>query len=782
MDDAASNPDPSDPADHGRGPVWAALLAALHDGWARTQAGTPMAGADGQTVRAFSWQAESEIARLRRELEAGTYRPRWMLAFDIPKSSGGTRMLAVPAVRDRVVQGAALEVLGPRLEAAFEHVSYAYRPGRGVADAIRRIRHLREQGYRHVVDADIAAYFDRVDHDLLIERLREAVDEEAVLDLVRAWLTVEAVHVDGRKLARTEGLPQGSALSPLLANLFLDRLDEAMLARGYQLVRYADDFVVLARTERQAEAALADVEAVLAELELELHRGKTRVTSFDAGFRFLGHLFLRALDLPSDHPLPTAPSPSSASRPAPPSAPPAEASGATTSDAPTDTASGASESAPMPEVPPPPVLDREALSETSLGRALLSALDAEGVPLDTFSAALATPQVAPTEPPAEAEEPEPPLSSGASPEPLRLGPGTEVFRRTLYVQAPGAWVRVKEERFIITAQQFVDDTDPDAAESRDPAKRRRLEVPVGDVDQLVLLGGGLVTPAALRRCFRHGIAVHWCSARGLPYGHAEGTQASDPERLRLQVDRSRDRPFILGAARVLVGAKLRNSRALLQRYARRRIADGESDPVMSAVEGLGALLAKLDRASTLDAVRGYEGQGAALFFRAYGALLDGTAFTFTTRARRPPPDPVNALLSFGYTLLFQNVHALVRVHRLDPAFGTLHALRRGHPALASDLIEEFRFLVDRMVLALCTRGTLIPAHFERRDGAGPGIYLTEPGRKRFIAAFERAMLREVQHPDRATPVSYRRCIDLQVGAYVRHLEGTAPYVPFILTK
>ncbi|MEL6613861.1 MAG: CRISPR-associated endonuclease Cas1, partial [Bacteroidota bacterium] len=548
------------------------------------------------------------------------------------------------------------------------------------------------------------------------------------------------------------------ALSPLLANLFLDRLDEAMLERGYQLVRYADDFVVLARTATQAEAALADVEAVLGELELELHRSKTRVTSFDEGFRFLGHLFLRALDLPSDHPLPgtaalprtppgavRVPAPVSSPEPDHGQLPSAETSGAD-SDTP--------DTAPRLSVPASPVLDRAALEETALGRALLSALDAEGVPLGTFSAALAAPPAAPTEAPPEADEPEPlPIPQD---EPLRLGPGTEVFRRTLYVQAPGAWVRVKQERFIITAQQFVDDTDPDAAESRDPATRRRLEVPVGDVDQLVLLGGGLVTPAALRRCFRHGIAVHWCSARGLPYGHAEGTQASDPERLRLQVDRSRDRPFLLGTARVLVGAKLRNSRALLQRYARRRVTTEEPDPVTTAIDGLGALLTKLDEAATLDAVRGYEGQGAALFFRAYGALLDGTAFTFTTRARRPPPDPVNALLSFGYTLLFQNIHALVRVHRLDPAFGTLHALRRGHPALASDLIEEFRFLVDRMVLALCTRGTLVPAHFERRDGAGPGIYLTEPGRKRFIAAFERAMLREVQHPDRATPVSYRR--------------------------
>lgn len=691
-----------------------AVLVRLRTGWARVRAGSPMAGADGVTVQAFSLQLDLELSRLRAEVAAGDYQPQPLFTFDIPKPAGGTRTLAIPAVRDRVLQGAALDVLGPRIEAELEDTSFAYRPGRSHRSALDRVRTLRDEGFRYVAEADVDAFFDSVDHDLLLDRLAGVAPAPDLLDLVRLWLTADAVDAQGRRTPRTRGLPQGAAISPALANLFLDDLDEALARDGHCLVRFADDFVVLARTRERAEDALDLSESVLAELALRLKPSKTGVVHFDEGFRFLGSLFVRGLDLPSSGP------------PGPASATP-------------------------PPLPAPP---RASLEQTAIGRALLTALDAEGVPLESFVADLdPAPPLAPE--PADL----PPELPTEPPETPRLSPGTEVFRRTLYVQENGAWLRVRQDRFLVTARQ-------------DPATDR-LSVTVRDVDQVVLLGAVHATPAALRRCLREAIPLHWLSSQGRLYGHAQPAGATDTRRLRTQVLRSLDPAFRLDVARRIIRAKLANSRTLLSRYARRtghrQLAD--------AASALAGLMERLDAAADLNVVRGLEGQGAALTFGVFGLLLHGSPFTFERRTRRPPTDPVNAFLSFGYTLLHQTVHALLVVHGLHPGFGTLHEERPGHPALASDLVEEFRVLVDQTVLAACNRGTLRPEHVEPAQAGGAGIYLTADGRKRFIGAFERTMRQPVAHPAAARPVSYRRCIDLQVRAYVATLDG-APYVPF----
>ena len=160
--------------------------------------------------------------------------------------------------------------------------------------------------------------------------------------------------------------------------------------------------------------------------------------------------------------------------------------------------------------------------------------------------------------------------------------------------------------------------------------------------------------------------------------------------------------------------------------------------------------------------------------------------TFEGRNRQPPRDPINAMLSFGYTLLYYNIYAMARVHRLNPYVGMLHEEKAGHPALVSDLIEEFRFVIDRMVIALCNKKVIVPGDFYYGGSAGEGkpagCFLTDAARKTFIGAFERTMHRRISLPGSTAPVSVRQAIDLQVRAYAAHLEGKAPYQPFILTK
>lgn len=250
-------------------------------------------GADGMTVGDFAARLEEEIDRLEDRLLRRVYHPFPLLRLSIPKPTSGMRHLSIPTVRDRVVQTAVDLVTRDLFEKEFEDCSYAYRCGRSVRSAIHRIRELRAQGYGWVVDADIDAFFDNIPHERMIERLRRLPLDPYVVALFEKWVRMEVY--DGQRIrSLTKGIPQGSVTSPMLANLFLDELDESLALFGQVLVRYGDDFVILCKTPEAAAEALELTDYLLSQLELHLNREKTRLTSFDQGFKFLGAVFLKA--------------------------------------------------------------------------------------------------------------------------------------------------------------------------------------------------------------------------------------------------------------------------------------------------------------------------------------------------------------------------------------------------------------------------------------------------------------------------------------------------------
>lgn len=273
----------------------------LRAAWRRVKANAGAAGVDRQTIAMFERHLERNLERLSEELKAGKYRPRAVKRKWIPKTARGKekRPLGIPTVRDRVVQTALRSVLEPIFERDFAPQSYGFRPGRGCKDALRRVGELLEGGYTWVVDADLKSYFDTIPQPQLMERVRAKVTDGRILSLVEAYLT-QAVMDGLEEWTPEAGTPQGAVLSPLLSNIYLDPLDHRMAGDGHQMVRYADDFVILCRTEAEAHRALAKVQQWTAEAGLTLHPEKTHVVDATerGGFDFLGYHFERGMQWP----------------------------------------------------------------------------------------------------------------------------------------------------------------------------------------------------------------------------------------------------------------------------------------------------------------------------------------------------------------------------------------------------------------------------------------------------------------------------------------------------
>jgi RNA-directed DNA polymerase len=793
-------------------------LSTLRSAWFHVEEADGCAGVDAVSIAGFARNLDAELIRLSNELSKETYEPLPLVRFFVIKSNGGQRPLSVPAVRDRVAQHGVINVIGPRFEKEFDNCSFAYRKGRSVKQALQQIEFLHEAGYTWVLDADITSYFDNVDHGLLMARIAELVPSERILKLISAWIAARIY--DGHQISQIEkGLPQGAPISPLLANLYLDAFDDRMLSQGQKLVRFADDFVVLCKSKPKAERALKLTKQIMSTLRLTLNDEKTRVTNFTEGFKYLGATFTGDLSLvrppaigapraevflPPPLPIlraapirskPFNPAikdamlhafedisgneiPSFFQRPRNESEPPAVARGSAASADVLRMVSGQSQSStgvpPESESPAlpggPPLTStvipsvwsteleetRDAVAEIGLSgsaptETTVSALQNEGA---SAQAVLATTDDSGSDPPDGAEQP--------PPNQPKMPPPTLLTLRTLYVHEHGATIRCEDEHLRIFSKDGVE----------------LLSLPAFKIDQMILFGNSQVTTGAMKFCLRHNIPIIVLNGMGHFFGAIESTGNQNIVLQQKQFERLADQTFVHNTARQIVAAKISNSRTLLQR----RHRDKPDNRLAQSINELLGLKSKLQSATTLDEIRGCEGAAAASYFVGFASCVP-QSFAFSKRTRQPPLDPVNTLLSFGYTLLFYNIYAIVRARGLSPYVGSLHALRQGHPALCSDLIEELRApVIDSLVTLLLNKMVFTPADFYYDDAGSAGIlpavptspsgcFLTDQARRTFVAQFEQRMNTLLLHPRARFRTTWRGCIDLQVTTYIKALRG-----------
>ena len=274
----------------------------LEMAWERVRANRGSGGVDGQSLEAFEAQLDQQLDRLQRELTEETYRPQPVRQVPIQKEGkpGEWRTLGIPTIYDRVCQQALLNRLEPIFEPVFDEANFGYRRGRSTKDALRKVWKEIEGGDEWIVDADLKDFFGSVEHDKLLKLLGRRIADGRVLRLIEAMLKAGS-YGKGRLFPTERGTPQGGVISPLLSNILLTPFDQEMRRRGYQLTRYADDWVVTCASVAQARAAVVAAKRILTELGVQLHPQKTRIVHVRYGFEFLGYKIKRGgqLDLPA---------------------------------------------------------------------------------------------------------------------------------------------------------------------------------------------------------------------------------------------------------------------------------------------------------------------------------------------------------------------------------------------------------------------------------------------------------------------------------------------------
>jgi len=687
------------------------------------------------------------LDEIHSTLASGSYAPPPLQGRILLPKDGRVCPLAVPGWEDRFVQRAVARELTAELETLFNPTSFGYRRGRSRHQIRDRIGLLYRQGYRFYLEADISGFFDHVEHSRIDTRLRGLLGDDPAIEPILRWLAAP-VEYKGHRVERACGLPQGSPLSPTLANMLLEDLDADCQAHGMKLLRYADDFVVLCRDEREAQAALERAETSVGELGLRLKLAKTGIGRLDQGasmeflgFRFIGDLSIKRtkpkadpgnkIKIPKRSWLAELVNQHSeirehlqaewhqrhygAARKAV-----SEHSRASTLLQEEDTNVGSpglrrrlradEETKPQNDLSARRSLlageqapAGKAVSDHSRASTLLQSQDAAAKSPDRRRGLLA----------GETAEPDPNFTTPAA----HYGEGS-----LLCITEPALLAQRQGQLVVLTDREG------------------GQQYPWSELEAVLVFGLARITTGAIGSALDHGVPIHFLGGADGYRGRlvAEQYSIDDLDAALAQRECFSDHALRLMLARKLVTARLHNQREVLRQRLRGRDDDGD---VLKKFPGL---IERVDEAGNVGSLNGLEGSAARMYFQALAPTLPAWA-GFEGRNRRPPRDPFNALLSLGYTIMYSRTIGLAHAMGLHPRIGFYHKPHGRHAVLASDLMEPFRHLVERTACTVLTRNELKQDDFTLDESRG--CRLERDALKRYLARLAESFARETDSMD-----------------------------------
>ena len=578
---------------------------------------------------------EAPIQQLQKDLDkllAGEYTAPSLRGHLIPKKNGGVRPLATPPIYDRVLQRSITQVLTPALEQLMYRHSHGYRPGRSRITASYDIQAAWRAGYRWVYESDIKNFFDSVNLDHLWDRLNAIYHGDPLVECIIGWMRAPVIF-QGQKIERKHGLPQGSPLSPLMANLILDDFDGDMKAAGFHLIRFADEFIVLCKDPAEAEKAAQAAKKSLQEHGLELHPDKSHITAIEEGFKYLGYLFVNdmALDI-------------SASKKEKPTHPEAIAPNSWLAN--------------LAEQPPQRLTKQETLTQL--------------------------------------------IQQIATKQPV------EVAER----ESGGALLTVTGEHSVVSTLN---------KQLNVYRKDKCLyKVPWNSLQAVILFGNHQITTQAMHAALRSNTPIHLASGTGYYQGVITHNRNNQHQKLWLRQSATfQDEEKALYCARQIVASRLRH----IKEHLRQR-QQAHNIPVIENA------LKNINRAENLESLRGYEGSATREYYQRLSLVLP-SEYAFNGRNRRPPKDPFNVLLSLGYTTLYGYTESFLHAAGLLPWQGFYHQQRGRHAALASDLMEPFRHLIERTAVSLINRSEIKVTDFTFSDAGS--CHISNRARRKYLA-------------------------------------------------
>ena len=759
----------------------------LLEAWYRVQRGGKAGGVDGMTVDTYRPHVERRLAQLSQALHADTYVPSPVKRVQIPKPSGGVRTLGLPTIGDRIAQTAAALVLHERVGALFSDRSFAYRPFLGPRRAALFLR-SRLAAAAWVVTADIEKFFDNVEHRIMADQLRTVGVDDAGIRLIVRWLAAPARDRE-RQYQPVKGLPQGSPIAPLLANLYLTGFDTTLEAEGFSHVRYADDFVVLATDEAEARRALGFVSTYLgSRLRLAIKPAKTQLTRSEDGFSFVGFRFTRdAWTIPAD-----------------------------SLDRFKDSVNG------LLGDPDRRQLTYVAKSHNELVRGWRNyyygnstEMDGQLAELDDWRGGQCRSHLVHCEqdpdgavvwferlvedrddvaPPGTYSHHE--ETGGRATELLpddsdqwRHGAGqghdqrregrmfsnarqvhdAAIGRKQLPVVFADGWLRVPTFGGFVTKSQAL------------IVVRRKKQVifecPFDEVSCLTIEADGVaLSTSVIDECARRGIPVALCRLSGTPIARIVAARsplnaAVVQKQLGARSGRSGTRLI-----QAILAAKLSNQRALLLYHSKYQGRDAAVRRQL--VTSAGAIaeyarqitaLADLPMRKAREPLFLAEARAAAHYWLAFACLVP-SRLRFARRAHQEADDVVNKILNYGYALLLNRVWVAVHLAGMEPTLGLLHTGRRRSAGLVFDLMEPFRQpVVDKAVLGLIGRGAKLELN-ERGD-----LTLRTRG------LLQRSIMRRLDPAGTAGKEGLSMDIQRRTLAFRRALTDGRPYEPFRMT-